>query len=268
MKKFIVCLNFIILTIAGFISAPINSLVAKADNSQPMLAIIIDDFGGFEQSGVETMLSIDAPITCAIMPDVDNTTLNVEMAKKAGKEIILHMPMQAHVNLPFHWYGNYYIGSYDSKEVVYEKLEKALKSVDGAKGFNIHIGSGVCQNPKTVSYIYDYAKEHDLFFVDSRTHLNTTCDKVAKEKNIVYLGRSEFLEPEGNRSYEGVKHHLLEGAKMAQENGYAIVIGHVGSHGGQNTANAIKDTIADIEKMGIKIVSTSELYKALETKSN
>lgn len=228
-----------------------------------MLAIIIDDFGSYDQSGVETMLSIDAPITCAIMPNVDNTQINVEQVKASGKEIIVHMPMEACVNLPQSWYGPAYIASSDSKEVVFNKLDQAFKNVDGAAGFNIHIGSGVCQNTKTMSYVYDYAKEKDVFFIDSRTHLNTLCEQVAGQKNILYLGRDEFLEPAGNRSYEGVKSHLLTGANLAKDRGYAIVIGHVGVHGGENTAKAIKDSIEDIKAMGVEIVPMSTLYKNL-----
>lgn len=232
--------------------------------TQPLMAIIIDDFGGYEQAGVETMLSVDAPLTCAIMPNLENSEVNSEAALKAGKEVILHMPMQAHVSLPVSWYGPNYICIGDSKEIVESKINKALSTVHGAKGFNIHIGSGVCQSPETLAHIYDYAKDHDLFFVDSRTHMNTQCAKVARDKNVVYLGRDEFLEPEGNKTYEGVTRHLMVGAEMAKEKGYAIVIGHVGSHGGENTARAIKDSIKHLEEMGIKIVPMSEMYQHIK----
>ena len=267
MKKFYFLIIFIMLLT---ITVPINLNLSETayaeeslNNKQPILTIIIDDFGGYDQSGVETMLSIDAPITCAIMPNVDNTQLNAEQALASGKEIIVHMPMQAHVNLPLHWYGKGYISTSDSKEQVYSKLDQALENVKGAKGFNIHIGSGVCQNNKVMSSIYDYSIEKNLPFVDSRTHINTIGDKVAQAKDVVYLGRDEFLEPDGDRSYAGVKHHLMVGAQLAKDVGHAIVIGHVGSHGGENTAKAIKDSIDDIRSMGVKIVPLSELYDKL-----
>ena len=231
------------------------------------MTIVIDDFGGFDQSGVETMLSIDAPLTCAVMPHLENSQKNSQDAINSGKEVIVHMPMEACVHLPDLWYGSPYIGNVDTKENVYKKLDNAFENIKDAKGFNIHIGSGVCQHKNVVSYIYDYAKEHDYFFLDSRTHLNTICDKIAKEKNIVYLGRDEFLEPDGNKSYNGVKHHLMEGAKLALEKGYSIVIGHVGSHGGENTAKAIKDSIQEIEKMGIKIIPLSKMQEHIKQKS-
>ena len=264
MKKLIyITISILFITFFTLFFPCLQPSLAKAQNNEPMLAIIIDDFGSYDQSGVETMLSIDAPITCAIMPNVDNTTTNVEQAKKAGKEIIVHVPMEASVNLPQSWYGPTYISYKDSKEDVYNKLNQAFTSVDGASGFNIHIGSGVCQNLQIMNYVYDYAKEKNVFFVDSRTHLNTVCQQVAEQKNIVYLGRDEFLEPNGNRSYNGVKQHLLIGANLAKEKGFAIVIGHVGVHGGENTAKAIKDSVNEIKSMGVKIVPVSTLYKSI-----
>lgn len=267
MKKIgILSLLFLFVAIlTSQIASPLSGeKVWAEEKQQPLMAIIIDDFGGYDQSGVETMLSIDAPLTCAVMPNLDHSEDNSEKALASNKEVILHMPMQAHVSLPVSWYGPNYICRGDSKETVNAKIDKALETVKGAKGFNIHIGSGVCQDVQTLSHIYDYAEDHNMFFVDSRTHMNTQCASVAKEKNILYLGRDEFLEPEGNKSYEGVMRHIMIGAEMAKEKGHAIIIGHVGSHGGENTARAIKDSIPHLKEMGIKVVSMSTLVEELK----
>lgn len=256
------CTFILCLSIIPFKS--INHL--QAEQNKPMLAIIIDDFGGYEQGGVKTMLSVDAPITCAVMPNVDNTRLNVDMIINAGKEVIVHMPMQACVNLPHHWYGPEYISNFDTKEIVYKKLNNAFNNIPEAKGFNIHIGSGVCQYEDVVNSIYKYAIENNKYFLDSRTHINTICPKVAQKINTIYLGCDKFLEPEGNKSYNSVKNNLKIGSQLAKDNGFAIVIGHIGSHGGENTAKAIQDSISEIKSMGVEIVSLSTLYKQLQSK--
>ena len=264
MKRFILvfALFFAILGVFA-VKTPTNSTVF-AEKSNPRLVVVIDDFGSWDQSGVDTMLSINAPITCAVMPMVDNSEANSKAAREAGKEVILHMPMEAYVHLPASWYGNIMIGNYDTKEQVYQKLNTAFYSIEGADGFNIHIGSGVCLHEDVMGFIYDWSSEHNLPFLDSRTHINTVCEKVANEKGIVYLGRDEFLEPEGNRSYAGVKSHLMTAANLAKEKGYAIAIGHVGVHGGENTAKAIKDSIDEIKDMGVEIVSLNTLYESLK----
>lgn len=266
MKKLMLSIitSLILVCTLSFVCEPLSHDAVWATQKQPLLTIIIDDFGGFDQSGIEKMLEIDAPLTCAVMPNLENSQKNSEQILVSNKEVILHMPMLSHVSLPLSWYGPNYINIGDSKETINQKINKALETVKGAKGFNIHIGSGVCQDPKTVSHIYDFATENNLFFIDSRTHMNTQCEKVANQKNITYLGRDEFLEPGGNKSYEGVCRHIMNGAKIAQEKGHAIIIGHVGAHGGENTARAISDCIEKIQNMGIKIVTASELFSHLE----
>ena len=230
----------------------------------PLLAIVIDDFGGYDRSGVKSMLSVDAPLTCAIMPNLDYSTEDMENAVKANKEVILHMPMQSHVNLPESWYGPVYIYNNDTPKEAIAKLENCLKSIPYAKGFNIHIGSGVSQNSILMKAIIDYAKANNLFFLDSRTHMGTICENVAAKEGFIYLGRDEFLEPDHNKSYDNVKKHLLIGRDLALEKGYAIVIGHVGAHGGENTVRAIKDSLKEIKDSGVEIVPLSKIYEKIE----
>ena len=228
---------------------------------QPRMSIVIDDFGSYDESGVETMLSIKEPLTCAVIPLVDNTQQHIESLSKTNHEIILHLPMQACVNLPKEWYGETYIAVGDSQKTVNQKIEKCLKDFPKIKGFNMHIGSGVGKNKDTMINIYNYANEHNLYFLDSRTIETDATEKAAKETNSIYLRRDEFLEADKNKSYSNAKFRLLEGAKKAIETGSSIVIGHVGAEGGEQTAKAILDTIPEIKKMGVEIVPLSTLYE-------
>lgn len=262
MKRFFSYFYVILLGFLSFFS--LNCVFLKktcnAANT-PKMSIVIDDFGSYDQSGVETMLSISEPLTCAVIPCVDNTKLHLEMLSKTNNEIILHMPMQAHVSLPESWYGPTYIHVGESEQNINKKIETCLKDFPSIKGFNIHIGSGVSRNKETMSRIYNYAKSHNLYFLDSRTIETNATTNAAKETNSVYLGRDEFLEADKNKSYANVKFRLMEGAKKALANGTSIVIGHVGAEGGEQTAKAIKDTLPEIEKMGVEIVPLSEIYK-------
>lgn len=230
------------------------------------MSIVIDDFGSFDQSGVETMLKINKPLTCAVIPEVDNTKTNIEQLSKTNHEIILHMPMQAHVNLPESWYGKTYIHVGESQESINKKFDECLKDFPKINGFNIHIGSGVSKNKETMTRIYNYAKQNNLYFLDSRTIETNMTTEAAKETNSIYLGRDEFLEADKNKSYANVKFRLLEGAKKALSNGTSIVIGHVGAEGGEQTAKAIQETLPEIEKMGVEIVPLSEIYKIKSAK--
>ena len=228
---------------------------------QPRMSIVIDDFGGYEQAGVDTLLNIKEPLTCAVIPLVDNTQKNLEQLSKTNHEIILHMPMQAHVSLPKDWYGETFIATGDSQETINKKFEMCLKGFPKIKGFNMHIGSGVSRDKETMKRVYNYANQNNLYFLDSRTIETNATELASKETNSIYLGRDEFLEADKNRSYANAKFRLLEGAKKAIQTGSSIVIGHVGAEGGEQTAKAILDTLPEIKKMGVEIVPLSTLYE-------
>jgi len=237
---------------------------ALQNNLKNKMCIVIDDFGSYDQSGVEALLKCPENLTCAVLPNVDNTEKNILDIKNTKHEIILHMPMQSHVNLPEDWYGPVHIELNDNPTTVYNKLESCLKQFDNIKGFNIHIGSGVSRNKELMKVIYNFAKENNLYFLDSRTIMTNAIEDACKETNSIYLGRDVFLEADKNRSYQGVCYRLLEGANIAREKGYCIAIGHVGAEGGENTAKAILDTIPKIKEMGVEIVTLSEIYEDLQ----
>ena len=265
MKKYI-ALCLIVFNFLCFMSIKTEkqSFACALTNKPPMMAIVIDDFGSFDQSGVEKMLSVNVPLTCACIPYVDNTETNISKIVSAGHELILHMPMQSHVPLPENWYGPVYIKNYDSPEIIKQKLSDSVKTFPSIKGFNIHIGSGVSKNKNLMKTIYDFANENNLYFLDSRTIVTNATEDAAKETNSIYLGRDVFLEADKNKTYSGVTRRLFEGAEIARQKGYSIVIGHVGAEGGENTANAICDHIEEIKKMGIEIVPLSKIYENLK----
>lgn len=270
MKK-LINLTLIFVFCATFCSFFLGSGTKKTgcaiQGEQPLLSIVIDDFGSFDQAGVETLISCKVPLTCAVLPNVDHTADNIELVKKFGHELILHMPMQSHVNLPESWYGPVYISNYDSPEVARKKLDDCFKEFAGVKGFNIHIGSGVSRNKTLMTEIYNYAKAHNLYFLDSRTIETPVVEDACADTGSIYLGRDVFLEADKNKSYSGVKFRLLQAAQIAKEKGFAIAIGHVGAEGGENTAKAIIDTLPELEKMNIKVVPLSEIYEQIKLKS-
>ena len=239
------------------------------ENQKPKMAIVIDDFGSYDQSGVETLSKCTEKLTCAVLPNVDNTEANIKQFETLGHEIILHMPMASHVNLPEDWYGPVYIKNTDSPKTAVSKLESCLKQFENIKGFNIHIGSGISRNKELMTAIYNYANQNNLYFLDSRTIETKATENACLDTSSIYLGRDVFLEADKNRSYQGVCNRLLEGAKIAKDQGHSIVIGHVGAEGGENTAKAILDTLPKIKEMGVEIVPLSTVYNLLkETNQN
>ena len=66
------------------------------------MSIIIDDLGQNAERDSRT-LALPGPVTMAIMPDTPHATDFARQAHKAGKTVILHMPMDPATG-PYAWH--------------------------------------------------------------------------------------------------------------------------------------------------------------------
>ena len=73
-----------------------NLSMANIENKvvAPVIAIVIDDLG-HSQSKLSHFLNIHEPITLAFLPYPKRANELATLAKNKGKEIILHLPMEA-----------------------------------------------------------------------------------------------------------------------------------------------------------------------------
>ena len=254
MKKSVFFIFFIIIAL-NFIVAP---TCAFAENETPKIAFVIDDFGQ-DRAGVEQMLNLDIPLTCAIIPFMEHSIDDMKMIIENGKEAILHMPMEADQYLPESWYGPKMIkNNYDSKQIK-EVMQECIDSLPDIKGVNIHIGSGVSQNEKQMMAVMEVVKDNNLYFLDSRTSDKSVCNEVAKELKVDYQYRDVFLEKTKHAEYNHIVSQIQKAIDIAKSNGKAVIIGHVGPEGGEVTAKAIKDSIPSIKNANVEIVPLSQI---------
>ena len=232
-------------------------MASAAEAQKPMLAIVIDDFGE-DRRGVDQMLSVPAPLTCAIMPDLEFSSNDAERAHAAGHEVILHMPMESKTNLPRNWYGPRMIHNWDSEDDAKQTFLECLESVPHAVGANYHIGTGVSENKKLMTAILEAAKEKGIYFLDSKTTMHSSGPVAAASVGANFVSRDLFLE-KGGPNYAYAKNVLKEAVKIAKQNGAAVVIGHVGPMGKDQTGKAILDSLSFIREEGVEIVPLSKI---------
>lgn len=221
------------------------------------LAIVIDDFG-LQRKGVKEMLTLDCKLTVAIMPFLEHTEDDAEDALENGKEIILHIPMQATTHdIPSHL-GPRPITTKLSAEDIHQWIEDALGDVPEAVGANIHMGTLSSSKESVMLPVLEGLKAHNMFFLDSKTSSKSVCRKVAREVDISFYENDVFLEHEKKtKSY--VKKCLEKAAKIAKKEGACIAIGHVGYEGGTVTAEAIRELLPELSKQNVELVFLSEI---------
>ena len=219
------------------------------------LAIVIDDFG-YGGEGTESMLELDIPFSAALMPFSKRSKEDLELIKNAGKEYIVHLPMES-LTGKREWVGDKGIFTDMTEKEIKEVTEEALDIVKGATGVNNHMGSAVTTDEKSLSAVFDVLKEKGVFFIDSVTVSDTVSGKVGADKGVTVLKRDVFLD--STDDIEKIKNNILKAGEVALNNKTAIAIGHVGPEGGEVTAKALKEMAPVLEKMGVKLVTVSKL---------
>jgi len=260
--------------IFSFFILPGSSGVATAGAEYPeeglsavsggKLAIIIDDFGS-GRDGVDEMMSIKAHLTFAVMPFLENTLEDAELAHGNGYEVIVHLPMEANSGKRS-WLGPHPIFAGMDAEEVRQIVRDSFDSVPYAAGANIHMGSRASNEEDIMSAVLDVIKEKGLYFVDSRTENKPKAKEISITKGVLCHERDVFLDGQQPKSF--IIDRLEKAAEIALKKGQAVAAGHVGQEGGKATADAIKEMLPVFKKKNIELVYISELNEGIVLEQN
>ncbi|NCC15125.1 MAG: divergent polysaccharide deacetylase family protein [Clostridia bacterium] len=221
------------------------------------LAIVIDDFG-YDGNGTEEMLALPIPFTAAVMPFSEFSVENAKKVEEAGKEVVLHMPMEA-LTGKAEWVGDKGVFRSMTDEEIKAVVQEAFTILPNAVGMNNHMGSAIMEDQRCLGDVLDVLKAQNGFFIDSVTTCNSQGRCLAEEKGVPFIARDVFLD--GTSDVEKVKQNLRKAAEIALKKGKAVAIGHVGPEGGEVTAKAIAELIPEFEEEGITFVTASELIE-------
>ncbi|MDR2933699.1 MAG: divergent polysaccharide deacetylase family protein [Rickettsiales bacterium] len=229
-----------------------NALDFVPKNGVPMIAIIIDDMG-LDVIRSNRVLDIDAPITASYMAYAVNLQNQILRAKQAGKEVMMHIPMEAknrtHDEGPDVLKDNY------SAEVLREIMRKQIKKSDAIIGVNNHMGSKFTDDFASMNAVLDVVKDAGLLFVDSKTSAKSVAVKVADALKLPNVARDIFLD--NHPSEKEVEQQLEMLERFAKRKGYAVAIGHPRD----DTINVLKRWVGDVERRGFQIVPISAIIK-------
>ncbi|MCL2565161.1 MAG: divergent polysaccharide deacetylase family protein [Defluviitaleaceae bacterium] len=227
--------------------------------STSYLAVIINGFGNGAE-GTREFMYLDVPFTAAVLPGGTYTGDESRQLLANGKEVIIHMPMEArnmrNISLP-----EISIMDSNTKAEARAALLKAIDQIPGATGINNHLGTQVMTNEELVTTILSTVQEHNLYFVDSLTGNNSKALEIAEN-----LGTQVYIADillDGRNDIRRIERNLRRAGEQADENGFAIVIGHVGENGGKATVQAIQNMYNELSQKGVVFVTMSELIERL-----
>lgn len=195
--------------------------IPQAKNT-PKLVFVFDD-AGYSTQKLQKYTNLKFPLTIAVMPKLPHSAECAEIARKAGKEVILHQPMQAS-NLKLNPGPGAITPGMSTFEIA-DTIKENLLEVGPVKGLNNHEGSLITEDIIRVGTVLDVAVEKNIYFLDSRTTAATQAPQAALERDIQILERDVFLDDVVTR--EDILKEIYKALDVANKRGKAIIIGHV-----------------------------------------
>jgi len=187
------------------------------------IVLVIDDFGYRNDAISDGFLNLPIPITCAVLPGHKQSSPVAKKAVSAGKEVIIHMPMQSLVTSLGEDEFKLKVGM-TSQEIEW-RLNEALKEIPEALGINNHQGSKATADGKVMAVVASVLKNKDKFFLDSRTSSKTVGESTMRSVGVLTARRHVFLD--NDLSVEKISNQFDELVRISKKKGVAIGIGHV-----------------------------------------
>ncbi|MEM5947936.1 divergent polysaccharide deacetylase family protein [Spirochaetia bacterium 38H-sp] len=185
--------------------------------------LILDD-AGYSVEEVKPFLDLSFPLTVSILPHLRYSREIAGLVKKAGKRVFLHLPMESdNGSNPG---PGAILADMDAMEVA-KLTEEAIAGIPFLSGVNNHMGSKITRDPIIMQQVLSILLQHNLYFVDSRTTPDSVAYDIARNMGIPSLKRDVFLDNKQDREY--IMEALEHAARIAEERGYAVAIGHVWS---------------------------------------
>ena len=188
------------------------------------IVIVIDDAGRSVEN-TKRYAALPFPVTIAVLPKLPQSRACADAVRAAGKEVILHQPMQSlnYALDPGPGKITTDMSSYEIAQIVKQNL---LELGPGVKGMNNHEGSDVTSNEIKIGAVLEVCGEMGVYFLDSRTTAATKAPQAALERDMhIFEKAGPYLDNDIDRAK--MLERMRETLAYANRHGRAIVIGHV-----------------------------------------
>ena len=215
------------------------------------VAILIDDIG-YDPEALRRLLAIEAPLAFSVLPHTPHARSSAETIHRAGREVLLHLPMEPH-GWPDRDPGRGALFASMTEREIRQVLLEDLESVPRARGANNHMGSKLMEARDPIRAVFRVLQEKGLYFVDSLTTEASVGPGLAAEGSLRFAQRDLFIDDAVDRSRAAIHLETLLDAREPWSE--LLLIGHPYPE----TVSALEETIPRFRAAGIRVVPLSEL---------
>lgn len=197
------------------------AVLAPPSNGRPIIALIIDDVG-LSRDRVQDLVDLPELLTLAYLPYAPAVQSKVDMARKRGHEIMLHLPMEPSDSETDP--GPDALMVELSVDEIRRRTHKNLDSFDGYVGVNNHMGSRFTADGRLMAIVMDIMAKRGLLFLDSKTTPRSAGYKLAVQRGMPSAKRDIFIDNVIDE--KAILKQLEKVENIALQKGVAIAIGH------------------------------------------
>ena len=237
----------------ALVTALLLTLCGVALADAPRVAIIIDDMGYHLGNG-QRAIQLPGAVSFSFLPGAPRARALAELAHALGKDILLHLPLQAVNDETEAEPAEIRIDM--GRDRLGRVFDQALDAVPHVVGVNSHRGSLLTRHPGHMQWLMEEIREREaLFFIDSYTHHDSVALQIARENGIEALKRDVFLDPDP--SPEAVAREFERMKTLAKKRGRVLAIGHPYPA----TLDLLERELPRLADEGFELVRVSELLR-------
>lgn len=225
---------------------------AATAGEPPAVALIIDDLGDRLEAG-ERALNLPGPVTYSFLPHTPYSKRLARRAHARGKEVMLHLPMEA---VAGNRLGPGGVTLHMDRTQTLRTVRAALEAIPHARGLNNHMGSLLTRHPGHMGWLMGELRQRDgLYFVDSRTTTKSVAQRMAAERQVPHAARDIFLDHHHDEAF--IRQQFAKLVRQARATGAAIGIGHPHAV----TTATLGELLAGLHEQGVRLVPVSEVVR-------
>ena len=228
-----------------------------SNRKKTQLAIVVDDFGAQNDKLLDDFCKLDPNISFAILPDQKFSKLVMNKAVKADHETLIHIPMEP-VSYPKNNPGSHAIYVHLSDKEIRRRMERFIKQFPLCVGANNHMGSLATTDENVMRNVLTVLKQHNLYFVDSRTSQSSVAYKMAKKMMIPTIENHLFLDTPFI-SEKTLKRKIQQLKVISKNNNKILVITHCAT---RERYEFLKNFLQQIEELDLELVPVSKLFES------
>ncbi|MFN8757571.1 MAG: divergent polysaccharide deacetylase family protein [Tagaea sp.] len=191
------------------------------EDRRPRIAIVMTDLGKSQAATNAAVQNLGGAITLAFSPYADNLTQWVALARAAGHEVLLNVPMEP-ADFPATDPGPQTLLTTLSARQNLERLDSLLGRAQGYVGIATFAGSRFTTSTDAMRPVVDRLFARGLLLLDSRAAPNSLAARVADEVGVPRAYADRVLDVEASRP--AIDRALADLERIARANGAAVGI--------------------------------------------